>query len=202
MRPFPPELLLEEYCGIDYFIPAPELDLWVRNTFLSDDSKLFNEEHIHLRRADVRFLWSNVPNVKKMRVIAGEAEKPMFRGGAWQKKRQEMQFQEWFGGIPDFVITLSSGFSNQADDVSFCALVEHELYHCAQALDEFGGPKFRADSGEPVFAMRGHDVEEFVGVVRRYGPTVNVREMIEAAIDENGKILLADIQLMCGTCAR
>lgn len=202
MRPHPPELLLEPYVGIDYFVPSPELEEWVRKTFLDDSSPLFNEEHIHLRRADLRFLWTNVPNVKKMRVIAGEAERPMFRGGAWQKHRQEMQFQEWFGGMPDFVITLDAGFASQADDSSFCALVEHELYHCAQAVDEFGAPKFRQDSDLPVFAMRGHDVEEFIGVVRRYGMTENVREFVAAALSEEGKIETGDIRFMCGSCSR
>src|SRR5687767_8823675 len=128
MRPRPPEILLEQYLGIDYFIPSPELDLWVRKTFLSSDSPLFNEEHIHLSKAHLGFLWTNVPNVSKMRAVAGEAERPMFRGGAWQKHRQEMQFQEWFGGLPDFVITLDAGFAASADDRSFCALIEHELY--------------------------------------------------------------------------
>ena len=113
-----------------------------------------------------------------------------------------MQFQEWFGRIPDFVITLDAGYAAGADDRSFCALVEHELYHCAQALDEFGGAKFKADSDIPVFAMKGHDVEEFIGVVRRYGMTANVRELVEAAVDETGKAETADIELMCGTCAR
>ncbi len=202
MRPFPPEITLEDYCGIDYFIPSPELDLWVRRTFLRDDSPLYNEDHIHLLKAHIGYLWSNVPNVKKMRVIAGEAEKPMFRGGAWQKHRQEMQFQEWFGGIPDFVITLSSGFSASSDDGSFCALVEHELYHCAQALDEFGAPKFRADSDQPVFSMRGHDIEQFKGVVRRYGMTADEREFVEAALSEDGKIAHIDIQTMCGSCGK
>lgn len=202
MRPFPPEITLEPYLGIDYFVPSPELEEWVRKTFLDDDSPLFNEEHIHLKRADLRFLWTNVPNVKKMRVIAGEAERPMFRGGAWQKHRQEMQFQEWFGGMPDFVITLDASFANDADDASFCALVEHELYHCAQAVDEFGAPKFKQDSDLPVFAMRGHDVEEFIGVVRRYGMTENVREFVAAALGEEGKIEIGEIKFMCGSCAK
>lgn len=202
MRPYPPEILIDEYVGIDYFIPSPELEEWARKTFLDSESALYNEEHAHLNDAHIGYLWTNVPNRRKMREIAGEAEKPMFKGGAWQKHRQEMQFQEWFGAIPDFVITLDSSYAKIADDRSFCALVEHELYHCAQALDEFGSPKFNTQTGLPIFAMRGHDVEEFIGVVRRYGATANVREMIEAAIDEHGKIEIDDISIICGNCGK
>lgn len=202
MRTKPPELLIEEYVGIDYFVPSPELDIFVRRTFLDSLSPLFNEEHEHLNKAHIGYLWTNVPFVKQMRPIAGEAEKPMFRGGTWQKHRQEMQFQEWFGGIPDFVITLDANFANQAEDRDFCALLEHELYHCAQAKDAFGCPKFNLQTGFPIFAMRGHDVEEFIEVVRRYGCSENVRRLVEAAVDENGKLSAVDISAMCGTCGR
>jgi len=47
--------------------------------------------------------------------------------------------------------------------------LEHELYHIVQSVDEFGAPKFNRDTGMPTLTLRGHDVEEFVGVVRRYG---------------------------------
>ncbi len=30
-------------------------------------------------------------------------------------------------------------------EAEFCALVEHEPYHLAQELDEFGAPKFTKD---------------------------------------------------------
>lgn len=133
MRPRPPELLIEEYVGIDYFVPSPELDLWVRRTFLDDSSPLYNEDHIHLTKADVRYMWTNVPNVKGMKRVAGTAEMPFFRGSVWQKHRAILQMQEWFGGIPDFLITFDAGLANTATDLQFCARMEHELYHCAHA---------------------------------------------------------------------
>ncbi|WP_414143867.1 putative metallopeptidase [Burkholderia territorii] len=46
-------------------------------------------------------------------------------------------------------------------------MVEHELYHIGQRTDEFGAPAFMKD-GMPKLSIRGHDVEEFVGIVRSY----------------------------------
>lgn len=64
--------------------------------------------------------------------------------------------------------------------LSSAPLVEHELYHITQATDDFGAPKFNKE-GQPVLKLRGHDVEEFVGVVRRYGASVEVQELVDAA---------------------
>lgn len=107
---------------------------------------------------------------------------------------------EWFGDIPDFLVTLDACFCSGASDVEFAHLVEHELYHCAQAMDEFGNPKFNRDTGEPKFAMRGHDVEEFIGVVRRYGPVgQGVKDMVAAA-QKPPEVAMIDIARACGTC--
>nr|WP_271894430.1 putative metallopeptidase [Phyllobacterium sp. IY22] len=52
--------------------------------------------------------------------------------------------------------------------------MEHELYHAGQDRDSFGAPKFRKSTGLPVFILRGHDIEEFIGVVRRYGQMLHM----------------------------
>ncbi|HEX8567733.1 MAG TPA: putative metallopeptidase [Pyrinomonadaceae bacterium] len=202
-RPLPPEILIDEYEGEDFFIPSPDLDLWVRKTFLDSTSPLYNPEHEHLNKAHLGFLWTNVPNTRKMRSVAGEAEMPFFKGGAWQKHRQMMQLCEWFGGLPDFLITLDAQYAIKATNDDFCALVEHELYHCAQAVDEHGNAKFNKENGLPKFAMREHDVTEFVGVVERYGinAVANGREFVEAASREP-KISAAAVAAACGLCAR
>lgn len=204
MRPHPPELLIDEYVGIDYFIPAPELDVWIRKTFLDDESPLYNEEHVHLSSAHTGYLWTNVPNVKQMQVVAATAEMPFFRGNAWQKHRQLMQLQEWFGDIPDFLITFDARLAQIADNLQFCARSEHELYHCAQALDGFGSPKFRGETGLPIYALKGHDVEEHTGVMRRYGPggcAGDTIAFVEAA-QRQPEIGAVEILGVCGTCGR
>lgn len=204
MRPFPPEILLEDYVGIDIFMPAPELDLWARRTFLDDDSKLFNEDHIHLTKANIGWLWTNVPNTKGGNVVAATAEKPFIRGSAWQKGRQLMQFDEWFGGVPDFLIIVHAPLAQIANDIQFCGRIDHELYHCGQAKDEFGSPKFSGETDQPVFTIKGHDVEEHTGIMRRYGvrgcagDTVNFiyYSTLEPEIEE------VDILGACGNCLK
>ena len=197
-RPMPPSRLFENMLEGALYIPAPEVRAWIEATFLDDRSPLFNIEHIHIRQAHYAILWTNELNVKQGRRVAGTAENVIFRCSAWQRGRQEQQMREWFGAVPELLITLDANYAAQASDSEFCALVEHELYHCGQACDEFGAPAFTKD-GLPKFTLRGHDVEEFVGVVRRYGPTEDVQRVIDAAkgAPEVAKI---NIARACGTC--
>jgi hypothetical protein len=137
-----------------------------------------------------------------MKRVVGEAEMPNFKGGAWQKARQEQQLEEWFGLVPDFIITLDSDFRHECDEVQFLALLEHELYHCGQQTDEFGMPKFSRSTGKPIFGMRGHDVEEFTGVVRRYGIGATGQDAIDfvQAATQEPEIAAVEIKALCGVC--
>jgi Putative phage metallopeptidase len=85
------------------------------------------------------------------------------------KARAELQVTEWFGEIPDFILTFGASYASICSDAQWCALCEHELSRCGVERDAFGAPKFRKSTGLPSFTLVGHDVEEFVGVVRRYG---------------------------------
>lgn len=198
-RPKPPESVI---CSIfPKFEPSTELEQWARETLIGD-GEYANEDHAHLVDATIGFLWTNEENASKGRRVIGQAEIPMFRCGKWQKARQEMQIREWFGDIPDFIITLDAVYCMDCSDMEFMALVDHELYHCAQAIDDFGSPKFNKDTGMPSFAMRGHDVEEFIGIVKRYGvgrKDSNLAMMVEAA---NSSPALGDYDIAkcCGTC--
>lgn len=118
--------------------------------------------------------------------------------GGWQKARMEQQMHEWFGAVPKFIITLAADYCSQCSDAEFCALVEHELYHITQATDDFGAPKFNKE-GQPVLKLRGHDVEEFVGVVRRYGASVEVQELVDAA-NRPAEVAQLNIARACGNC--
>ena len=63
-------------------------------------------------------------------------------------------------------------------------------------------PKFSKQTGRPVFAIRGHDVEEFVGVVERYGAeATNVQALVRAA-NKGPSIAQAAIANACGNCLR
>ncbi len=180
-------------------IPAPEIGEWVNSQILSADGYLHNPDHGHLIDADLRFMWASSAFAKQGRTVLGQAESVMMRVGGWQKARQEQQMHEWFGRIPKFIITLAADYCEQCNDLEFCALVEHELYHIAQATDDYGAPKFNKETGMPVLKLRGHDVEEFVGVVRRYGASKDVQEMVDAA-NRPAEVAHIDVARACGTC--
>ena len=85
--------------------------------------------------------------------------------------------------------------------MEWCALVEHELYHIGQRDDGFGAPAFTKD-GMPKLGIRGHDVEEFVGIVRRYGAgggASDTAKLVDAA-RRAPEVGHADIARACGTC--
>lgn len=178
--------------------PAPEIGEWVQAVILSEGGELHNPDHAHLIDAPLRFLWASACFEKQWRTVVGQAEAVMFRAGGWQKARQEQQMIDWFGEVPGFVITLAADYCSQCSDTEFCALIEHELYHIAQKLDQYGAPKFTQD-GLPSLTLRGHDVEEFVGVVRRYGAGHDVQQLIDAA-SRPPEVAKINISRACGTC--
>jgi putative metallopeptidase len=203
VRPRPPQSLLSIDSGSAWFVPAPDLVEWISATFIEDGAPLFNPDHQHLVHASLGALWTSVENARHGRRIVGQAElgKPACAMGRWGRARAEQQIREWFGEVPDFILTFDARYADTCGDAQFLALVEHELYHAGQELDEFGAPRFKK-SGLPAFCMRGHDVEEFVGVVRRYGAdAAGVRAMIDAAA-EGPTVAAANISFACSNCQR
>ncbi|MBC6535995.1 putative metallopeptidase [Citrobacter amalonaticus] len=175
-RPFPPvNFTGENWLPYTRIIPASEIGEWVNQHIISEEGRLHNSDHSHLLGADVAFMWASGSFAKKGRYVLGQAEQVMFRAGGWQKARMEQQMYEWFGRIPKFIITLAADYCSQCSDLEFCALVEHELYHIAQATDEF------------------------VGVVRRYGASKDVQEMVDAA-NRPAEVAHIDVARACGTC--
>ncbi len=144
-------------------------------------------------------MWASSAFAKKGRTVLGQCEEVMLRAGGWQKARMEQQMHEWFGHQPDYIITLAADFCLGCSDLEFCALIEHELYHIAQKTDEFGAPTFYRETGKPKLCLRGHDVEEFIGVVRRYGASRDVQELVAAA-NQPAEVAHIDVARACGTC--
>lgn len=198
-RPMPSPAFVSEFAPYIRLMPAEGLWEWVQEQIIADSGHLHNPDHAHLADADIAFMWAATAFTKKGRTVLGQAEEVMMRAGGWQKARMEQQMHEWFGHKPDFIITLAGDFCMQCSDIEFCALVEHELYHIAQEIDEYGSPKFYRDSGLPKLCMRGHDVEEFVGVVRRYGASADVQELVDAA-NQPTEVAKLNIARACGTC--
>lgn len=201
-RPQPPQDLAERLFGIG-FVPAPDLKAWALATFIEEGAPLRNDDHLHLQEANIGFLWASAGYHKRGCRILGQTEDlRQSRGNPWQTARAEQQLADWFGDVPDFLITLDGFFCRSCSDVELCALVEHELYHIAQETDEYGAPKFHRDTGRPKLGLRGHDVEEFIGVVRRYGigePDSALARLVIAAA-RGPDVAAVDIARACGTC--
>ncbi|EJD6712439.1 putative metallopeptidase [Acinetobacter baumannii] len=200
VRPMPPEWLFE--MDTPNFVPAPELWEWIRKVFLDPKSKLFNPDHMHLRSfryPDIAVMWARSGFKKQGRQVIGTTEKVMFNVGGWRKARQEQQMRDWFGFVPTYLITVDASFCERANDTEFCYLLEHELYHIGVMRDEDGEIVYSDSSGLPKHYLAGHDVEEFIGVVKRYGPSKNVKRLIEVAKNPPFVSNL-DISKCCGNC--
>jgi hypothetical protein len=109
--------------------------------------------------------------------------------------------REWFGRVPKYLITLDASYCAQCSDTDFCALVEHEMFHIGHKRDAFGAPAFTQEGGPKLF-IRGHDVEEFVGVVQRYGvgPEDGAVAALVRAANQPPQVHRANIAGACGTC--
>lgn len=195
-RPMPPTEFADPLSN--RYLPAPEVLKWARATILTDGGALYNEDHVHLEYVDVQFLWAPMGFVKAGCTVLGQCEEVTFRCGPWQKGRQQQQMVDWFGAVPDFLITLDASYCLTCSDAEFCALLEHELYHIAQEQDEFGVPAFNK-YGLPKLCISSHDVEEFVGVVRSYGASQDVQRIIDAAKTAPA-VAKINIARACGTC--
>jgi hypothetical protein len=44
------------------FVPAPELETWLRSTFIDEGAPLRNDDHFHLRFAHIGVLWTSIEN--------------------------------------------------------------------------------------------------------------------------------------------
>ena len=71
----------------------------------------------------------------------------------------------------DFAILLNQEIcTNEAwNEERMSALLDHELVHCELARDPKTQAIKRDECGNPVYRIRGHDIEEFREIVERHG---------------------------------
>jgi hypothetical protein len=195
----PPASLREEGDPVEpgVFVVAEGMSDWLAETILCEGHRLYNRDHAHLEYAFVGYLWTNAPNTKGMMTVIGTAERmPPMGFGAWPRARAMAQLRDWFGRVPDFLVTLSAPWWFEADNASRLALVEH----CSCLKDEDGEPILSERTGRPKFLIRDHDVSQFIGVVRRYGMDAgHVRDLVEVA-QRGPTIGPATIIGACGAC--
>ncbi|HFD2185545.1 TPA: putative metallopeptidase [Acinetobacter baumannii] len=207
IRPFPPTDFMDQAEEEEALrlIPAPDLKLWVVANFLTLGGPLHNPDHDHIaemlhdNEGFLAFAWASSAYKSKQAMVLGQCEKVMFNVGGWRKARQEQQMRDWFGFVPVYLITIDASFCEKANDSEFCALLEHELYHIGHKKNKDSGEFEYTSVGEPRLYLRGHDVEEFHGVVQRYGASEEVQKMVNLA-NEGPTISRANIAHACGTC--
>lgn len=107
MRPQPPTALFEDLNAIS-FAPAEDMPDWIRDTFIDAASPVHNPDHAHLRFPDIGFLWTTVGNSKKGRRVIGKCETGSPQG-----------ITQWFGHVPDFIITLDADYCRECGDAEF-----------------------------------------------------------------------------------
>jgi hypothetical protein len=207
IRPFPPQELIDKAEEDEAIRMAPATGLmnWIITNFLTIGGPLHNPDHDHIAELlhdNEEFLacaWASSACVAKKRMVLGQCEKVIFNQGGWKKARQEQQMRDWFGFVPVYLITIDASYCDQATDRDFCALIEHELYHIGVERDGDGEPLYSDMTGLPKHYLAGHDVEEFVGVVKRWGADESVKRLLEVA-KQAPFVSDVNISKCCGTC--
>lgn len=207
IRPFPPTDLIDQAEDEEALrlAPAPDLKKWVVKNFLTIHAELHNPDHDHIAELlhdndeFLAFAWASSAAVAKKRMVLGQCEKVMFNQGGWKKARQEQQMRDWFGFVPIYLITIDASYCEKSNDRDFCALIEHELYHIGVERDDDGEIVYSDMTGLPKHYLAAHDVEEFVGVVKRYGASENVKRLVEVA-KQAPFVSEKNIAACCGTC--
>ncbi|MBN6525311.1 hypothetical protein JZM37_13795 [Acinetobacter pittii] len=207
IRPFPPTDFIDQADEEEAIriVPAPDLQNWVVANFLTLGGPLHNPDHDHIaemlhdNEGFLAFAWASSAYSRAKRMVLGQCEKVMFQQGGWKKARQEQQMRDWFGFVPIYLITIDASFCEKANDSEFCALLEHELYHIGVERHSDGEIIYSDHTGLPKHYLAGHDVEEFIGVVKRWGANENVKRLIDVA--KNPPFVSdLDISKCCGNC--
>lgn len=187
------------------FARAPDVEEWLVQSFIDSRGPLYRESLSHLEQASVGVLWVRPCEKRRGKIVAGKASlmKPPQSLFGWEKGMWLDTMGGFFGEeLPDFLIRFWVGSALEYDDASFCALAMHELLHCSQAEDEYGGFKFNKQTGLPIWSIRAHDLEEFSEVAEAFGVGalgMSGRQFYEAL--RNGPtIAQASIASACGTC--
>lgn len=129
------------------------------------------DSHAHLQGAMIGYLFRDHEVSDRGKAVWASAHLPKLQGaGAKHWGRYlEWSLTQTLGFQPDFVLQFDRNVWEGLDLLQRCAITEHELKHCIQAVDADGAPRFNQLTGAPVWAIAAHDVEEFDEIMARYG---------------------------------
>lgn len=109
------------------------------------------EEHEDLGRARILYVFRDKATGSRGRLVLGKARKVTGLNRFLIDDETD---------LPLFVLEIARNTWDDLDEKARRALVDHELSHLVVEDD---------DDGNPVGRLRGHDLEEFIGVVDRHG---------------------------------
>jgi len=137
------------------FLPPEEPDGSVPEPY-RQTGQLTAAHHAHLVEARICVVWARgwKPDKDEERVL----------GKAKKASDFDRELRDW-----DFVILLNEVAWTHLEPLQRRALVDHELCHCAAALDPETGDQLEDERCRPVWRIRKHDLEEFREVVERNG---------------------------------
>lgn len=126
-------------------------------------------EHKHLRENDIRiaYLFRHESKLKGGKCVLGSVHEPACQGE--MRSLFEWMLTRLLGSMPGYLMILDRGFWDTVTAQTREALIFHELCHIKQKLDEYGEPRFNRMTGEPIYGLVTHDLEEFNAVVAKYG---------------------------------
>jgi hypothetical protein len=141
----------------------------------------------HLKDAMVGYLFRSheVSSKGKIEAATAHLASQLITGGGGKYWNNMLQLKiiEICGSQPDFIILIDQHIWAGLDLEQRVALIHHELMHCEQERDEFGAPKFSKLTGQPMWRIQGHDIEEFSEVVAMHGVwNQELAEFVTAAI--------------------
>ena len=150
-------------------------------------------EMSHIAESEIRIEWlmRTHPDIKAGRRTLGMVTQPVVTGRLrdlftflLDSLFQNPADDEARENPIDYLIILDDEWWIDASERDREALVFHELNHLQPAFDKDGNQRFSRETGLPVVALVGHDVEEFAAVVRRYGAwSDDVRGFLAAAAE-------------------
>jgi predicted metallopeptidase len=134
---------------------------------------LIGAHHPHLNGARIRYIFRSKHKKSNMREVWGTASLATGR-------------MEYFAQA-DFIIEVAQDIWHSISEKQRLALVDHELCHCVESRSK----------GPNLWAIRGHDVEEFEEIIRRHGPWKSDLFHFSLAVLEDAAERIG----ACGTCS-
>lgn len=163
---------------MSYLLPADDDNHPVR--IAARLLRLAEFQHLVDGEAAIDYIFRTEQLIDQQRRVLGTMCMPRVNGRL--SSLFDWMLEDKLGRMPDFLMIIDHGFwFDEAGPVEREILVYHELCHAAQAIDAHGGPRFTRD-GVAVWAIKGHDIEEFNAVVSRYGAWKDdIKAFLEAA---------------------